>query len=46
MNIELILTDEQVQRALVLLGEAPYKAVADIIDTIKEQANDQIIANR
>ena len=42
MKIELILTDEQVQRTLSILGQAPYMDVADIIDSIKRQAKEQI----
>lgn len=42
MEINLKLTDEQVQRALSFLGQAPYIDVADIIDTIKKQANEQL----
>lgn len=42
MNIKLELTDEQVQRTLNVLGQAPYVEVADIIDKIKEQANEQL----
>ena len=40
--MKLILTDEQVQRTLSILGQAPYIDVADIIDSIKRQANEQI----
>lgn len=44
MELTLRLTAEQAQRALVFLGEAPYKDVADIIDAIKSQANEQLAA--
>lgn len=43
MELTLKLTDEQVQRALVFLGSAPYKEIADVIDTIKYQANEQLL---
>lgn len=43
MELTLKLTDEQVQRALVFLGNAPYKDIADVIDAIKGQANEQIL---
>lgn len=36
------LTVEQVQRALNFLGQAPYAEIADIIDSIKQQANEQL----
>ena len=42
MEITLKLSEEQVQRILNLIGNVPYREVADIIDTIKEQANEQI----
>lgn len=45
MKITLTLTDEQIQRALIVLGNAPYKEIADVIDAIKNQANEQIFAN-
>jgi hypothetical protein len=45
MELTIKLTDEQVQRALIILGNAPYKEIADVIDTIRDQANEQIFAN-
>lgn len=42
MELNLMLTTEQVQRMLVYLGEIPYKNVADIIDSIKSQASEQL----
>lgn len=42
MELNLTLTTEQVQRMLVYLGEIPYKNVADIIDSIKSQATEQL----
>lgn len=39
--MEIKLTVEQIQRMLVILGNAPYVEVADIIDSIKLQANQQ-----
>lgn len=42
MELTLTLTTEQVQRMLMYLGEAPYKNIADIIDSIKSQANEQL----
>lgn len=42
MEITLKLTSEQTQRALEILGQAPYIQIADVIDTIKNQANDQM----
>lgn len=36
------LTEEQLQRALIVLGGAAYTDIADIIDTIKHQVNEQI----
>ena len=38
------LTEEQVQRMVIILGNAPYKDVADIIDTIKLQVKEETIA--
>lgn len=40
--MEIKLTTEQVQRMLAILGNAPYVEVADIIDSIKLQANRQL----
>lgn len=40
--MDIKLTMEQVQRMLVILGNAPYVEVADIIDSIKMQANQQV----
>lgn len=40
--MELKLTIEQVQRMLAILGNAPYVEVADIIDSVKMQANQQM----
>lgn len=42
MELTLKLTEEQVQRILIILGEAPYKTIADVIDEIKNQANEQL----
>lgn len=42
MELNLMLTTEQVQRMLVYLGEIPYKNIADIIDSIKSQASEQL----
>lgn len=42
MEIILKLSVEQAQRILGIIGNVPYKEVADIIDTIKQQANEQI----
>lgn len=42
MDITIKLTYEQVQRVLNILGQAPYVEIADIIDLIKEQANEQL----
>jgi hypothetical protein len=42
MELTLKLTQEQVQRALSILGQAPYIEIADVIDTIKAQANEQM----
>lgn len=36
------LTQEQTQRALLFLGNAAYSEIADIIDAIKNQANEQL----
>lgn len=40
--LKIELTEEQTQRALVVLGQAPYIEIADVIDAIKHQANEQI----
>ena len=40
--MDIKLTAEQVQRMLVILGNAPYIEVADIVDSIKLQANQQL----
>lgn len=40
--MEIKLTVEQIQRTLAILGNAPYVEVADIIDSIKFQANQQL----
>ena len=40
--LEIKLTEEQIQRMVIILGDAPYKDVADIIDSIKNQVNQQI----
>jgi len=40
--LKLELTEEQTQRMLSFLGNAPYCEIADIIDTIKNQANEQL----
>lgn len=42
MNITVTLTIEQIERSLAILGRAAYVEVADIIDTIKLQANKQL----
>lgn len=42
MNLEIKLSEEQVQRTLNVLGREPYMEVADIIDVIKKQANEQL----
>lgn len=44
MKITLTLTEEEIQRALIILSNAPYKDIADVIDKIKNQANAQIFA--
>lgn len=36
------LTKEQLQRALIVLGKAPYADIADVIDAIKYQASEQL----
>lgn len=36
------LTHEELQRALFELGKAPYSEIADVIDKIKYQANEQL----
>ena len=41
-KLKIELTQEQLQRVLVFLGNAPYVEIADIIDTVKEQANEQM----
>lgn len=41
-KLKIELTEEQIQRALNFLGSAPYMEVADIIDEIKYQANQQL----
>ena len=43
--MEIKVTIEQVQRMLAILGNAPYVEVADIIDSIKLQANQQLKSN-
>lgn len=43
--MELKLTQEQIQRALDILGQAPYNQIADVIGTIKQQANEQLNRN-
>ena len=43
MELTIKLTDEQVQRVLNILGQAPYMEIADVIDAIKKQANEQIL---
>lgn len=40
--MDIKLTIEQVQRMLAILGNAPYVEVADIIDSIKAQASEQL----
>ena len=42
MEITLKMSEEQVQRILNIIGNASYREIADIIDTIKQQANEQI----
>jgi len=42
MELTIKLTDEQLQRTLLILGDAPYKQIADVIDLIKQQANEQL----
>lgn len=44
-NFKIELTQEQTQRTLEFLGRAPYVEVADIIDSIKQQANEQLKGN-
>ena len=46
MELTLKLTDEQARRALVFLGNAPYMEIADVIDAIKSQANEQLLNNQ
>lgn len=43
MELTIKLTQEQIQRALNVLGQAPYMEIADVIDSIKSQANEQLI---
>ena len=40
------LTEEQLQRALIVLGTASYSEIADVIDAIKTQANEQLQDNQ
>ena len=40
--LKIELSQEQLQRALVFLGKAPYAEIADIIDIIKYQAKEQL----
>lgn len=40
--MDIKLTVEQIQRMIAILGNAPYVEVADIIDSIKMQANQQL----
>lgn len=42
MELTIKLTQDQVQRALNILGQAPYMEIADVIDAIKTQANEQL----
>lgn len=42
MELTIKLSQEQVQRALNVLGQAPYIEIADVIDSIKNQANEQM----
>lgn len=42
MELTIKLTEEQLQRALNFLGKAPYVDIADVIDSIKSQANEQL----
>ena len=42
MELTIKLSQEQIQRALNYLGQAPYIEIADVIDTIKTQANEQL----
>lgn len=42
-KLKIELTEEQLKRALVILGSAPYSEIADVIDDIKYQANEQLI---
>ena len=42
MKLMISLTTEQVQRSLRILGQAPYVEIADVIDAIKAQANEQL----
>lgn len=44
-ELTITLTQEQIQRSLEILGQAPYIQIADVIDTIKTQANEQINHN-
>ena len=36
------ITKEQLQRALHFLSQAPYIEIADVIDSIKQQVNEQL----
>ena len=45
MELNIKITEEQTQRLLMFLGEFPYKEVADLIDTVKSQANEQLTEN-
>lgn len=38
-KLKLELTEEQIQRLLIYIGDVPYKYIADIIDDIKSQCN-------
>ena len=42
MELTIKLSQEQIQRALNYLGQAPYIEIADVIDSIKTQANEQM----
>lgn len=42
MELTIKLSQEQIQRALNFLGQAPYIEIADVIDSIKAQANEQM----
>lgn len=43
MEITIKLTEEQIQRMLKVIGQAPYVEVADIINSVKVQANEQLL---